>query len=125
MALLTRDQILNFNDLKTELVPTPEWDGSVMVRGLTAQERDQFEQSLYTTRKVGNGFETIPNKKDNVRAKLVSMVCIDEKGELLFDAACIDILCKKSAAPIDRIFTVAQKLSGFSKTDIEEIEKNS
>ena len=36
MALLTREDILNYNDIKTEIVPVPEWGGEVKVKGLTA-----------------------------------------------------------------------------------------
>jgi hypothetical protein len=33
-------------------------------------------------------------------------------------------LTKKSAAPMDRLFSVAQRLSGMSNEDVEELEKN-
>ena len=32
MALLTREDILNYNDIKTEIVPVPEWGGEVKVK---------------------------------------------------------------------------------------------
>jgi len=123
--LLSRENILNAVDIKTEVVSCPEWGGDVMVRGLTAQERDKLEQSLYTTKKHGNGFEVVPTKSDTIRVKLVVLTCVNENGDLIFTVADIDSLNKKSAAPIDRIFAVAQRLSGLTEKDVEELEKNS
>ena len=37
----------------------------------------------------------------------------------------IDALGAKSAAPLDRCFEVAQRLSGISEADVEELTKNS
>jgi len=120
---LSREQILNYDDIKTEVVSCPEWGGDVNVRGLTAGERDRWEASLYTTKKHGHEFEVIANK-DNLRAKFVAVSVVDEKNKLLFTVGDIESLTQKSAAPMDRIFAVAQRLSGMSNGDIEELEKN-
>lgn len=121
--ILSRDAILNSVDVKTELVAVPEWGGSVYVRGLTAGERDKWEASLYTTEKRGNSFEVVAHR-DNIRAKFVAASVVDEKGNLLFTPGDIDALTHKSAAPMDRLFSVAQRLSGMSTEDVEELEKN-
>ena len=123
MALLTREDILNYNDIKTEIVPVPEWGGEVKVKGLTAGERDKWEASLYSTKRHGNNFEIVSNR-DNLRAKFIAVSIVDDKGKLLFTSGDIEALAKKSAAPVDRIFSVAQKLSGMSDNDVEELEKN-
>ena len=41
--ILTRDEILESEDLATETVSVPEWGGSVIVRALTGTERDAYE----------------------------------------------------------------------------------
>jgi hypothetical protein len=123
MKLLTRDQILEYNDIKTQVVQVPEWGGEVIVKGLTAGERDKWEASLYTAKQHGKNIEIVSNR-DNLRAKFVAVSVVDEKGKPLFTAGDIEALTKKSAAPMDRIFTVAQKLSGMSDNDVEELEKN-
>jgi len=46
MTLLTRDQILQAQDIARETVSVPEWGGSVLVRGLTGQERDAYEATI-------------------------------------------------------------------------------
>lgn len=120
---LTREQILNYDDIKTEVVTCPEWGGDVNVRGLTAGERDRWEASLYTTKQHGNKYEIVSNR-DNLRAKFVAVSVVDEKGKTIFTTGDIEMLAQKSAAPMDRIFTVAQRLSGMSNADVEELEKN-
>lgn len=118
MAILTRDQILAANDIVTEVVPVPEWGGEVLVRGLTGAERDAFEKNIVEIK----GKRTIV--KDNIRAKFVAATVVDEAGHLLFDEADIYPLGKKSAAALDRVFAAAQRLSGLSDSDVEELEKN-
>ena len=44
--LLSRDAILQTNDLHCELVKVPEWGGDVYVRGLNGAERDQLEAAM-------------------------------------------------------------------------------
>ena len=46
MAYLTRDEILQAQDIQFEDVKVPEWNGTVRVRGLTGVERDALEASL-------------------------------------------------------------------------------
>lgn len=121
--ILKRADILNAVDVKTEEVQVPEWGGSVYVRGLTAGERDKWEASLYSAEKRGSSFEVVAHK-DNIRAKFLVVSIVDEEGKLMFTAGDIEALSKKSAAPVDRLFAVAQRLSGMTKEDVEELEKN-
>ena len=46
---LTKDQILEANDLQSESVTVPEWGGDVLVRTMTGADRDAFEASMITT----------------------------------------------------------------------------
>src|SRR5690606_40748699 len=102
MALLSRDAILQAQDLPTERVEIPEWNGEVIVRGLTAAERDQFEQSIVETR----GKDTRVNLR-NIRAKLVALCVVDEEGKRLFKDEDAELLGRKSAVALNRIFEVA------------------
>jgi hypothetical protein len=118
--LLTREQILEAQDLQTEVVEVPEWGGSVMVQGLTGTERDAFEDEAVQTK----GKKISVNMR-NIRAKLAAKSIVDRKGgERIFTDRDVIALGKKSAAPLDRVFSVAQKLSGISVEDIEELAKN-
>src|SRR5690242_16498434 len=106
MSLLKRDQILASEDLKTQVVPVPEWGGDVIVRALRGIERDAYESSFVP--------EGDKEKFDstNMRAKLVSRCCVDEQGNRLFSDEDALALGQKNAAALDRIFDVAQALSG-------------
>jgi len=120
--MLSREQILKANDLKTETVAVPEWGGEVLVRMMTGTARDKFEEQMFGGgRKKGKPEMSF----DNIRARLVAAVVVDEAGNLLFEPADIVELGKKSAAALDRIFSVAQQLNGFTKKDIDELAKNS
>jgi len=117
--LLTKEQILDAQDLETREVEVPEWGGVVLVKGMTGVERDDFEAQMI----VGKGKNTTVNMK-NVRAKLVAASVVDEDGQRLFTDQDVQALGKKSAAALDRVFAVAQRLSKIGKDDIEELAKN-
>ena len=115
--MLNRDTILKADDLPRELVEVPEWgDGGVWVRTLKGCERDSFEQSL-----VGKKQKM---SLENVRARFAVLTICDESGTRLFTDADAKALGDKSAAALDRVFAVAQRLNGFSSDDVEELAGN-
>jgi hypothetical protein len=119
MPILKRDDILKVADLPREEVHMPEWGGSVLVRGMTGSERDAFEGSIVELK--GNKSSV---DMRNIRAKLVALTVVDEAGERLFSQADVELLGGKSAAALQRIFEVAQRLSGLTQADVEELAKN-
>ena len=123
MTILTRDQILQANDLVTETVEVPEWGGSVFVKSLTGVERDQFEAAIVELK----GRDTKINMR-NARARLVALSVVDEEGKKVFSPNDISLLGAKSAAALQRVFHVAMRLSGTSEEDVreltEELEEN-
>lgn len=116
MAGLDRNAILSAADIKKELVDVPEWGGSVWVRGMNGAERDKFESSIVEMR----GKKSVTDLA-NVRAKLASLTICDEAGKRLFTQADITALSEKSASALQRVFEVAQRLSGITKEDVEEL----
>jgi hypothetical protein len=116
---LSHDDILKIADITTEEVEVPEWHGSVLVRGLTGKQRDIFESTLLERR----GRRMIPNTA-NIRAKLVAWSVVDDEGNRVFTDAEAEELGEKSAAAVDRIYTVASRLSGLSDEDVEELAEN-
>lgn len=116
MALLSRDQILKADDLKTEDIPVPEWGGDVRIKTLKGKERDAFEQSMVETK----GGKQRQNLK-NFRARLIAKCIVTEAGELMFSPPDIEPLGEKSAAALSRVFDACQKLNGFSESDVEEL----
>ena len=120
MKLLTRDHILDADDLVFDFVEVPEWrkDGFdvVCVRTMTAGERDRWETAL-----LDDAGEI---RELHIRARLVSLTVVGEDGMPLFNNEHIARLTAKSAAAMDRVFAAASKLNGLSAADVEELAKN-
>jgi len=116
---LSRDDILKAEDLTTEEVDVPEWGGSVLVRGMSGRERDDFEASIA----VRHGGQMVQNLV-NVRAKIVARCIIADDGARMFTDADVAALGEKSAAALDRVFAVASRLSGLGEGDVEELTGN-
>jgi len=119
-TVLSRDEILNKDDIQQENVSVPEWDGDVIVRGLNGYDRDRYEESMVERR--GKSFST---NLENIRARLVSLCVVDAEGKRIFADEDIPALGKKSGAALERVFEVARKLSGLRNEDIEELAGNS
>jgi len=112
---LSKAAILAADDKKMVDFDVPEWGGAVKLRVMTGTERDRFEGEF-----VGG------NKNvDMVRAKLVAKCLCDEEGNRLFTEQEIPSLGEKSAAVLDRLFSECMKLNRFSKSDVEDLAKNS
>jgi hypothetical protein len=120
VAYLTRDAILSADDLQYEDVNVPEWGGTVRVRGLTGRERDAFEASL-VKQKSGKGSIDL----SDVTSKLIARTVVDEEGQRLFTDLDIKGLGAKSGVALNRVFAVAQRLSGLSDADVDELVGNS
>ena len=115
MEMLTRDQILAIQDLKTQKVDIPEWNGHVYVRAMTSTERDAWEASILSQ----NG-----KTPANLRSKLAAQLVCDESGATLFTEQDIEALGKKNAAALDRIFTAVMGLNKITDDDLDELAKN-
>jgi hypothetical protein len=123
MGLLSKGVIAQVKDLTIEEVEVPEWGGSVRVRTMTGADRDAFENSMVTADAKGNR----KAEMSNMRAKLCAMTLVDDAGNPMFATSKegIDFLSGKSAAALDRIFKVAQRLNGLGVDAIEDAGKNS
>ena len=121
-TILSRDAILQAQDLAQEVVDVPEWGGAVMVRAMTGTERDAYERRMVTVRgdKPGVNLDGLVN----MRAWVAATCIIDEDGKRLFSERDVAALGRKSAAALDRVYAAATRLSGLTAEDLEELEKN-
>lgn len=119
-AALLREQILAAHDLKREEVEVPEWGTTLWVRGMTSQERDEYESEIVQQR----GRSTTYNLK-NLRARLLTRALVDEDGTRLFSDKDVVALGGKNAAVMDRLFAIARRMSGIGEKDVEELAGNS
>lgn len=118
MSMLSKEQILAADDLVTEDVDVPEWGGTVRMRTLSGTERDAFEASSIK----GNGKNRQVNLQ-NMRARLVALVLVDENGGRMFADAEVRALGRKSSKALDRLFDKARALNGLSEDDVEELSE--
>jgi hypothetical protein len=114
---LTREAILGARDREIREVATPEWGGTVLVRALSAGQRDAFELSV-------TGPDGRERNLANLRARLCALCIVDETGRPIFSAADVAELAERSAAAVERIFNVARRLSGMNDADVAELAKN-
>jgi len=119
MTLLSKSAILAAVDLKTEDVHVPAWGGTVRIRTMTGQERDEFRASIAAT----EGEAGVPIGKFS--AALLVAACVDEAGERLFTAGDMAALQAKAAASLDAPAAVAMRLNGLGAGAVEAAEKNS
>lgn len=120
MARMSLEGIKGVRDLKLVEVPVPEWGqgATVALRGLTGTERDAFEAAA-AERHEKQGVRGMAG----IRAYLVALTLVDEKGERMFpdaDAGAAE-LGVKSGLVIKRLADVAMSLSGLSNEKVEEI----
>jgi hypothetical protein len=110
--------VLDLADLQDELVDVPEWSVRLRVRSLTGTERDAFEASLLETR--GRSREV---NLRNMRAKLVAQSVRKVDDSRVFSDAQVEALGRKNAAALQRVFRVAQRLSGLAEDEVEELTR--
>ena len=103
---------------KTEPVDVPEWGGTVYVRGLTGAQRDSLELDFLPA-KDGK------HRAVNVRGRVAAWCVCDENGKRVFADRDADALGQYPAEVLDKINSVAMRLSGMSPEAIGEAEKNS
>jgi len=108
MKYLDRAAILAAKDFATQPVSVPEWGGDIAVRTFDGATRAQLLKPV-------KGGEMPPDWMERV---IVATAC-DAAGKLLFTAADIPELSKKSAIILERIFTVAIELNGLAVDSVE------
>lgn len=119
MKELTRDELLALTDVPKEALELPQV-GIVYVRGMSGKERDQWENALM----VGRGTNRRVDIR-NARARLAVRCLVDAHGVRLFDDKDAERLGNIRADHLQRIFNVAQRLSGVSDEDLDELGKSS
>ena len=111
-----REQLLALK-IPTATVKVAGIEGLVSLRGLSASERDLWEQGIYSERDIKKGVK-------NIRASLVVRCLTTEAGVRLFTDAEIAEVGAMPASVIDRLYEHCQRLSGLGAKDAEELEKN-
>jgi len=120
MNVLTADDFLDAPDLDIVPVPLPGKygeDAGLCVRNLTGDDRSEIERQF-----AGRDAKQDPR---NFRAAVLLRCICDAEGKQLFGEQHRDRLMGKAAGPLETLFEVACRINGFTKKDVEELEKNS
>jgi len=123
--MITRESVLKVKTCKVEPVECPEIEsGVVYVRGVTAAQKGRYEKALYTLGRDGKP-KIVDRELERVRLRLCVMTICDENGTLLFNETDEDMAAigEMPASVIDRIFDVAQRLSGMTDEDVDELTR--
>ncbi len=121
MAELSFQQVLDADDIITELVDVPEWgkDAQVRVRTLGADGLAAYEKSMLKIK----GASQEPDIANHYSKLCVWGMC-DPKGKLLFNASQIEALGRKSIKALRRVHDAIVRLNDLDKT-VEQLAKNS
>lgn len=119
--LLSKDEIFGMDDIPVEEVIVPEWKNrKVLVCGLTAAGKNAYQASLLeikgSSRRV---------RMENALAKLLVRTIVNRQRQPIFTETDIERLGGKSAAALERLATVANRLSGMDEQENAELVKNS
>src|SRR6185503_13039859 len=115
--VLSADELLACTDLPRERIELGS-RGAVWVRGMTGKERDAWEASLMR----GRGSDRRPDTR-NARARLAVRCLVHEDGTRMYTDNDAERLGCIRADYLQKIFDAAQKLSGVTDEDLDELGK--
>lgn len=112
----TKEDIIKADDLKFEDVPVPEWKRMVRLLTLTGTQRDAFEDQSMIQKGESRKMNLI-----NFRARLLSLVMVDQNNKRLFPDVDVPLLGQKSASVLEPLFDKAREMNGMTDKDVEEM----
>lgn len=105
--MLTREQILTAQKLRTETVDAPEWGGTVAIKEMTSTERLDYFSALSRFE-----VETDDRKRNLLNTALfVCRVAVDANGERLFDDDHAESLAAKNEKTLNAVANAAAVLN--------------
>mgnify|MGYP006935529756 CR=1 FL=1 len=119
MRVLEADEFLNTDDLDIVPVSLPDKygaDSGFYVRTLDGDARSAIEKQF------ANGRPS--DDPRNFRASMLIRCVCKQDGTPVFTEAHRDRLMRKSAGTLETLFSTACRVNGFTKADVEEMEKN-
>jgi len=119
-VMLTKEEILKVSDLQTREINIPEWGGSIVMKTMTGEERDTWENRI----PIRSSDKKVDIKEMKVR---LLILCIRDPKDMTFMFTEKDVvsLNSKNSSVIDRLWQVASEMNGIGGKELEEIRKNS
>lgn len=116
----TREQFLAPAKRRFAEVYLPMAEITVRIRSLLESEKEAYESAMLNAKG-----DIIRSKLVEARRRLISLCLCDENGERILSDADLEAMKELHGADLSILQGECQKLSGFSNSDIEELEKNS
>lgn len=113
-----RDRIIAVDDLQREIVKIDQWGVEVEVRGMSGAARAAIVQDAADNNGNVNFAKMMPEV-------VVTCVYDPETGEPVFTRDDKDTIMSKNGAALEKINTVAMRLSGFGADAIDIAGKDS
>ena len=113
LKILTRDEILEAEDIQIWEVEVPEWGGIVLCRSLTAAQVERVQGKF-----KGKGMK-------GVTAALVALAVVDDDGKRLFHQSDLEKLSNKSISACTHVLKSIMEQNAMEEEDLEELAKNS
>lgn len=114
------DEILNFDDERSEIVTVPEWGNlKVLCKNMTGADRALLGSMVEVDVKTNKA------RVNSTAADFVIAGCFNpDTGERLFTPFKREQLLQKNSAALERLSSIVQRLSGMSDDEARNIEKN-
>lgn len=114
-----RDKILAAQDIPTETVTIPEWDVTLLVKGMSAGDRIELMQTAYD---VNTGQVNMSIVYPDVA---VACAFDPETGDPVFTAEDKGAILSKSSAAVEKLANIGLRLSGIGKDEQDAAGKDS
>lgn len=116
---LSRDDILQADDLPTDELEVPEWGGTILIRALNGAQREEIEIRSHKAKASGDALGW-----KGLKTLVATYVVVGEDGQPLFTSKDLAALAKKSSAVLDRIFEKVLAMNAMTKKDAEDLAGN-
>ncbi len=124
--LTTLDAWLALDDRPIVEVPVPEFGRTVLMRAMSAADRDEWELRFIADQHVEPDPEkarerdrqmTYRERLAGAKAQIVARCVVNERGERIFSDQDVALLQQRNAAAINRLADRANELCGFTQAD--------
>lgn len=113
-----RDRIFAVDDLQREIHKIEQWGLDVEIRGMSGAARAAIIQNAASNNGTLDFGKMMPEL-------VVSCTFDPVTGEQVFEESDLEAIMTKSGAALDKITTVAMRLSGFGDKAVDEAGKDS
>lgn len=111
---LSKERLIAAKDIRTEEVDVPEWDGSLLLRGMTVTERRNCRSLAREANESGDV------QVDDLKMSMLTicMCCVEPKLEL----EDVSYFEEKSSGVVQRLFNKILELSCFSEPQGKKVD---